>query len=73
MTLINSVIPNKEFVPERQYNRRGNVVYIHNVKSVGACGEVLCGTNILDKIVFKDDEMAKLFMEDIYYGEYTGG
>ena len=70
------VTPQYEYVPKRSYLRNGKVVKCYLI--VADSGSILDRKLTLDDIPlftleFSSETLAQQLMEDLYYGEYTGG
>ena len=68
------VTPNLEHVPKRVYVREGGVITCREILSVhkGILSPMINEGKALF-ILCLSVEKAKMLMEDLYYGEYTGG
>lgn len=71
-----NVTPNLDHAPKRTYKRDGKVINCHTVKSYlqTGTGVKLVLDPIPDfSITLNFESTAIKLMEDLYYGEYTGG
>jgi len=68
------VIPNREFVPERIYIQRDKFITVYSIgKEISALDcEYETGAKLFE-FELPTKEAAEIFMNDLYYGEYTGG
>lgn len=71
---IDLVTPRLESVPERTYMRDGSIIKVYEVLSVDeASSSVNKGDMEIFIITLESEEIAVALMEDLYYGQYTGG
>lgn len=70
------VTPKYESAPERSYIRDGAIIRCFGIEkdSGGITNRVLTlSASPVFVIELPSDDVAKALMEDLYYGEYTGG
>ena len=69
----NIVIPNREWAPERLYKRIGKKIIVYSVIEVDAVFLEFRPGNKLFSFELPSEREAIQLMEDLHYGEYTGG
>lgn len=70
---IDQTTPQLSSVPERTYIRDGNIIKVYEVLSGDTSSSVINGDVAIFTMILKSEEIAMDVMEDLYYGEYTGG
>ena len=68
------VIPELNYAPKRKYVQTNNIIRVYNVLNSYRTVDQLCicEDTAAFTIELQDEETAKLVMNDLYYGEYTG-
>ena len=67
------VTPNLEHIPKRTYIRTGAVIRCYRVLKVSrTIAPIVMSRKFIWKIIMSSESAAKMLMDDLYYGEYTG-